>query len=350
MIPHSRPTIGEEEVEAVSRVLRSGYIAQGEIVSQFEDKMRASIGTKYAVATSSGSAALHLALQAMGVRGGDQVATSAYVCSAVLNCIKLIGAEPLLVDISPDTYNIDAKKLKESATGRTKAVIVPHMFGLPADLEEIIALGIPVIEDCALSLGATYQGKPMGSMGTVSIFSFYATKVIATGEGGMILTNSAELMEKVRDWREYDQKPDYLVRYNYKLTDMEAALGIVQLEKLPLFIEKRQDIASRYFQELSQMNLTLPVILPDRQHIFYRYVVRSSLNAEEFIQHLKELGIEAAKPVYQPLSLYLNLSGFPDTIEAWQKGVSIPIYPSLTEDELTRVVEGVRRSLSDVSL
>ena len=350
MIPHSRPTIGEEEVGAVSRVLRSGQIAQGDVVSQFEDKMRAMVGTKHAVATSSGSAALHLALLALGVRGGDQVATSAYVCSAVLNCIKLIGAEPLLVDINPDTYNIDARKLKEKATGRTKAVIVPHMFGLPANLEEIIALGIPVIEDCALSLGATYKQQPVGSMGTISIFSFYATKVIATGEGGMLLTNSTELMEKVQDWREYDQKPDYLVRYNYKMTDMEAALGIVQLEKLPLFIEKRQDIASRYFQELSQMNLTLPVILPDRQHIFYRYIVRSALKAEEFIQHLKELGIEAAKPVYRPLNLYLNLSGFPATIEAWQKGVSLPIYPSLTDDELTRVVDDVRRSLSDVSL
>jgi len=123
------------------------------------------VGTKYAVATSSGSAVLHLALLAMGVREGDQVATSAYVCSAVLNCIKLIGAEPLLVDINPHIYNIDARKLKEKVTGRTKGIIVPHMFGLPADLEEIIALGIPVIEDYALSLGATYQGKPVGSRG-----------------------------------------------------------------------------------------------------------------------------------------------------------------------------------------
>jgi len=350
MVPHSRPTIGEEEVAAVNRVLRSGHIAQGGVVSQFEDKMRALVGTKYAVATSSGSAALHLALLAMGVREGDQVATSAYVCSAVLNCIKLTGAEPLLVDINLDTYNIDARNLKEKMTGRTKAVIVPHMFGLPADLEEIIALGIPVIEDCALSLGATYQGKPVGSMGVVSIFSFYATKVIATGEGGMLLTDSTELMEQVRDRREYDKKPDYQVRYNYKMTDMEAALGIVQLRKLPLFIKRRQEIAFRYFQELSRMNLNMPVILPDRQHIFYRYVVRSPLKAEEFIQRMKEAGVVAAKPVYQPLNIYLNLSGFPAAIEAWKKGGSLPIYPSLAEDELEKVVNGVRRSLRDVPL
>ena len=348
MIPHSRPTIGEDEVEAVSKVLRSGRIAQGEVVSQFEDKMTSLVGSKYAGATSSGSAALHLALLAMGVSEGDHVATSAYVCSAVLNCIKLTGAEPLLVDINLDTYNIDAKRLKQKVTGKTKAIIVPHMLGLPADLEEIINLGIPVIEDCALSLGATYKGKPVGSMGIVSVFSFYATKVIATGEGGMLVTNSTELIEKVRDWRDYDHKLDYRVRYNYKMTDMEAALGIVQLGKLPFFIDKRREIASRYFEELSRMKLTLPVILPDRQHIFYRYVVRSPLKAEEFIQRLRDSGVEAAKPVYQPLNLYLNLSGFPATIEAWEKSVSLPIYPSLSEDELKRVINGVRRSPRDV--
>ncbi|MFA4932791.1 MAG: DegT/DnrJ/EryC1/StrS aminotransferase family protein, partial [Caldisericia bacterium] len=190
MIPHSKPTLDQRDYNAVLRVLQSGQISQGEYVKRFEANLSEFVGVKGGVATNSGTSALHLALLALEVGKGDEIILPSYVCTALLNAINYVGATPVLVDIEPDSFNLDAKRVKESLTEKTKAIIVPHLFGLPADMEELQSFGIPLIEDCAQALGATYKGKQAGSFGALSIFSFYATKVIASGEGGMVLSDS----------------------------------------------------------------------------------------------------------------------------------------------------------------
>ncbi|MDQ1330100.1 MAG: DegT/DnrJ/EryC1/StrS aminotransferase family protein, partial [Thermodesulfobacteriota bacterium] len=289
-IPHSRPTIGDEEIEAVVSVLRTGQLAQGEQVLCFENALASLIGAAGAVAVSSGTSALHLALLALEIGEDDEVVLPGFVCPALINAVRYVRAVPVLADINAETYNVDIPDLKKRLTGKTKAVIVPHMFGLPADIREIVALGVPVIEDCAQSLGSSYNGSPSGSFGALSVFSFYATKVICTGEGGMIVSGDKRLLEKIRDLRDYDEKEDWRLRYNYKLTELQAAMGLAQLRKLPVLIGRRRVIAGRYHEFFRERLLPVPVSLPDREHIYYRYIIRTE-RLSELLDAGREAGI-----------------------------------------------------------
>ena len=347
MIPHSKPTIDQRDYDTVLKVLRSGQISQGKYVKRFEANLSEFVGVKGGVATNSGTSALHLALLALEAGKGDEIILPSYVCTALLNAINYAGATPVLVDIEPDSFNIDAKRVKESLTEKTKAIIVPHLFGLSADMEELLSFGIPLIEDCAQALGATYKGKQAGSFGALSIFSFYATKVIASGEGGMVLSDSPHILERVRDLLDYDNRDDYKIRFNYRMTDLQAALGISQMEKLPSFLQKRRSIAKRYSLELANTPALLPTEDPEREHIFYRYVIRLEGNLEKLLERIKREGICCERPVYRPLHSYLGLSGFPETERIWSGALSIPIYPSLTSDEVTEVIKGVKRLIEE---
>ena len=348
MIPHSRPTIDESDILAVANVLSSGNIAQGSVVEKFERELASYIGAKGGVATSSGTTALHLALLALDITRKDTVALPSYVCTAVLNAVNYVGASPLLIDTHPDTFNMDVEDLKKKLTPHVKAIIVPHAFGLPVNLEEITTLGIPIIEDCAQSLGATYKNKTVGSFGNISIFSFYATKMITTGEGGMVVSNAEELLGKVRDLRDYDNKENYVTRYNYKMTDFQASLGLSQLKRLNTFIEIRRSIAQRYNLELKNL-CSLPVNHGnDSKHIFYRYVVKLHRKPESFLKLSKEKGINCERPVFKPLHRYLNLSGFMNTDSVWERAVSIPIYPTLTEKNINIIVEFVKNTVTEL--
>ena len=349
MIPHSRPTIDETDILAVSSVLHSGNIAQGSAVEKFERELAGYIGVKGGVATSSGTAALHLALLALDITGKDTVALPSYVCTAVLNAIHHVGALPLLIDTHPDTFNMDVEDLKRKLRPQVKAIIVPHSFGLAADLEEIIALGIPVIEDCAQSIGATYKNKMAGSFGNISIFSFYATKMLTTGEGGMVVSDSEEFLGKIRDLRDYDNRENYVTRYNYKMTDFQASLGLSQLKKLNHFIEIRRKIAQRYNIELKNL-CSLPVSHKnDSKHIYYRYTIKLRRDVESFLKLSKEKGINCERPVFKPLHRYLNLSGFTNTDRVWEKAVSIPIYPTLTEKNINSITEFVKDAIAGLA-
>src|SRR5579883_2046260 len=177
---------------------------------------------------------------------GDEVLMPSYTCVAVTNAVRYVGATPALADIDPHTYNLDAGDARRRLTAATRAVIVPHMFGLPADMDPLTEWGIPVIEDCAQTLGATYRGRRVGGFGTVSICSFYATKLLTTGEGGMLLSDSDTLVRRARDLRDYDDRADATLRYNYKMTDFQAALGVSQLGRLPQFLARREALAARY--------------------------------------------------------------------------------------------------------
>jgi len=341
MIPHSRPTIDQEEIDAAVAVLRSGQLAQGEQVLQFEKALASLIGVGGAVAVSSGTAALHLSLLALEIGEGDEVVIPSFVCPALLNAIRYVRAVPVLADICRETFNIDVRDLKRRVTRRTKAVIVPHMFGLPADIREIVAFGVPVIEDCAQSLGSRYEGAPTGSFGALSVFSFYATKVICTGEGGMVAANDLQLLEKIRDLRDYDEKADDRLRFNCKLTDLQAALGLAQLRKLPTLIGRRRAIARQYDEFLRENLLPAPACPPDRDHIYYRYVIRIK-NVAELLAAGGESGIAYRGPVFKPLHHYLGMTGYPRTEAAFLETVSLPIYPSLHDEEIKAILQHVQ--------
>ena len=310
-------------------------------MERFEREMARKLKCRHAAAVSSGTAALHLALLALGVRPGDRVAMPSYVCTALVHATALVGAEPLLVDVDPTTFNLDPDDLRRRLRRRTKAVIVPHMFGLPARIRDIQSRGVPVIEDCALALGARCGKKPVGSVGALAIASFYATKVIATGEGGMVLGDRDRLIEKVRDSRSYDGRPRHGRRFNYKMTDLQAALGRVQLRRLSKFLARRRRLASLYVREWRDGPWDLPSL--EDGHTFYRFVVRPHSRTGHLLDELDRRGIEARRPVFRPLHRYLGLSGFPGADEAYRRAVSIPLYPALRTPEVQRVVRATRR-------
>ena len=344
MIPHSRPTLDETDHDNVLQVMRSGHLVQGDQVARFEADLASLISVNGGIAVSSGTAALHLSLVAMGIHADDEVIVPSYVCPALLNAIHYAGAKPVITDVDEHTFNMDPLDVERRINSATKAIIVPHLFGLPANIKDIISFGIPIIEDCAQSLGSRYHGAYTGSFGDLSVFSFYATKMISTGEGGMILSNNETLLETISDLRDYDEKEIYRVRYNYKMTDMQAALGISQLKKLPSFIKKRNRIADIFNREFRNFLFTTPRTPEDRDHIHYRYVILLD-HADRFIERMNEAGVACRKPVFKPLHRYLGLSGYEATSRTWDGAVSIPIYPSLTDTEITKIVEAAKTSV-----
>jgi len=338
IVPHSRLTIDQDDIKAVADVLASGMIAQGVKVKEFEDALAGYVGVKYGVAVYSGTAALHLALLGLGVGPGDEVVIPSYVCSSLYFAVRQAGAVPKIADISLQDLNICAEEVGKLITPKTRAVVVPHMFGTPAELEELLELGVPIIEDCAQALGAEYKGRKVGSFGEMSVFSFYATKVMTTGEGGMILTNKEDLYLKVKDLREYDKKPLSPVKYNYKMTDFQAAMGLSQLGKLESFIKRRRQIASGYSRFFSRLRVKSLEGLAHRSSIFYRYIIM--VDALEKIQTcLKEAGVVCERPVAKPLHHDLVDFRCPNSDEAYGRALSVPLYPSLSDAEISYVLE-----------
>lgn len=351
-IPHSKPSLGPEELRAVTEVLRSGQITAGPMVAQFERGVAAYIGLHGGVAVSSGTVALELALRALGVGHGDNVILPSYVCSAPWLAVQRVGAQARLVDINPTTYNLDPQKVRKARTSRTRAVIVPHMFGLPADLTSLQALDIPLIEDCAQTLGAMEQGRAVGSVGTLTVCSFYATKLLCTGEGGMVLSNDEALLERVRALREYDKAPSLnSAAGNCKLTDLQAAIGVAQLNQLGEFLEKRSALAALYRDVLPAEMFTVPAVPAGRTHVYYRFVVRlmeGLQSADEFTDYLSRLahrGLQCRKPVFRPLHRYLDLPDFPASDDADASAISLPIHPSLTEEAIRQAAHILQEEL-----
>ncbi len=340
-ISHSRPYLDEEEVKSIEKVLRSGLIAQGEEVKKFEKAFCEKLGLGHGVAVSSGSAALHLALIAVGVKSGDEVIIPSYVCSALLQSVRSCGAVPVVADVDPKTGNIDPADVKKRVSPRTRALIVPHMFGFPAAIDRLLALDIPLIEDCAQAIGSTWRKKPVGSFGAAAVYSFYATKVMTTGEGGMVVSGSRQLVKQVLDLRDYDKKARDAHRFNYKMTDIQAALGLAQIRRLDFFIDRRREIARRYTDAFKALDLDLPPMDPG--HIYFRYIIglnrRSDL--KQWIQELRHYRVHCEKPVFKPIHEYLGLSGYQGTDRVHDRCISIPIYPALKDEEISRVIRAV---------
>ncbi len=383
MISHSRPCLDENDCQAVLDVLRSGRLVQGEVVAALEDAFalfmsqqqgssnQEDIGTTaddnqpaafreksqlsmhaadssgvpperfHAAAVSTGTAALHLTLLGSGIGPGDEVIIPSYVCTALWHAVVYTGATPILADCKPDTFNIDAEDVKRRCTNRTRAVIVPHLFGQAADLDDILALGIPVIEDCAQSLGSTYRERTTGSFGLAGIFSFYATKVIAAGEGGMVVSRNSSLIEKIKDLRDYDEKDVLATRYNYQLTDIQAALALSQFRKLPSFIARRRILAAQYDRVLIDNGIIPPIKKDGREHIFFRYVFLIDA-LEAFINEMARRRVLCRRPVFRPLHNYLKTRGYAISDHLWQHAVSLPLYPGLTAAEMDTVTVALK--------
>ncbi|MBN1422803.1 MAG: DegT/DnrJ/EryC1/StrS aminotransferase family protein [Planctomycetes bacterium] len=346
MIPHSRPTRAPGDVEAVARVLASGRLAAGPEVAAFEEAFARRVGRARGIATASGQAALHLALLGLGVGRGDRVAIPSYACTALLNAVRYVGAEPVLVDAGdpdgPDPFNLDPEGLARARP--LAAAIAPHLFGFPADIPALrAAAGAPIIEDCAMAAGARDGGREAGAAGEVAIFSFYATKMLSTGQGGMLLCDDEGVAARVRDLSTYDEREEYRVRYNYAMTDIQAVLGRLQLARLDAFVAARRAIAARYDEAFGR---PVPCRAGTRP-AFFRYPIRLPSDPRAAARRLAGLGVEAKPPVFRPVHRYLGLdpAAFPRAEALDRSVLSIPIYPGLTDEESRAVIEAVKRVL-----
>jgi len=363
-IPIANPIIQEEEIEEVVKVLKSGFIAQGPKVAEFEEKFAEFIGTKYAIATSSGTTALHVALLSCGIGEGDEVITTPFTFAATGNSILYTGARPVFVDIEKDTFNIDPKKIEEAITPNTKAIMPVQLYGQSAEMDKINEIAkkheLFVIEDAAQAHGAIYKEKKVGSMGDMGCFSFYPTKNMTTSEGGMITTNNKELAEKARMLRAHGESKRYkhsILGYNFRMTDISAAIGLAQLKKIDTFNQKRIDNANYLTKELDDINgITAPKTLNRVKHVYHQYTIKiESGNRDEWVKFINEngigTGIHYPIPIYKQ-ELYLEL-GYDYELEETEKAansvISLPVHPSLSKDDLATIVKVLKEASAKFS-
>ncbi len=353
MINISKPQIGEDEKAAVMQVLDSGQLAQGPRVKEFENQFAAWCGTKYAVATSSGTTALHVALLAHGIGAGDEVITTPFSFIASANCILYANAQPVFADIEADYFMIDPLAIEKAITSKTKAIIPVHLFGQAADMAPIYDLaqkhGLAIIEDACQSHGATYQGKMVGSWGT-ACYSFYPTKNMTTIEGGMITTNDEQIAERARLLRNHGSPKRYLhdsLGFNFRMTDFQAAIGLVQLPKLNGWNQQRQKNAAYLSDHLTGVKgIQPPKVRPGSGHVFHQYTIKAD-QRDAVLDKLTQKGIGVG--VYYPIPihqqpLYRQL-GFdvcmPVSDAASLEVLSLPVHPGLTQQELDEIVAAV---------
>lgn len=345
MIPHSRPTVSEDDAQAVARVVRGAQLVQGPEVEALERELAARLGVADAAAVSSGSAALELALRGLEIGAGDDVLIPTYVCDALHHAVVRCGAGPVLVDADPATLSLSPIDAKRRLTARTRAVIVPHAFGLGTDLGPFSALGVPIVEDCAQALGALVEDRPVGGRGQAAVCSFYATKLLTTGEGGLV-GGAPSLVASVRAARDYDERADLLPRFNYKLTDLQAALGRSQLARFDAFLARRRAIAARYRERLARLPCTVPADV-GRRHVYHRFVIEIERPIDRVIATLERRGVAARRPVFRPIHRALKLTGYPEAERLWERALSLPCYPSLSDADVDTVVAALAGALVD---
>jgi perosamine synthetase len=324
-----------EEGHAAARVLAGGWVAQGREVEAFENELCAylDLPDRHAVAVSSGTAAIYLALWGLDVHDAA-VACPVYACSALINAIKLAGNRPVFVDTAVDSPNIDPAEISRSLTD---FAIIPHMFGIPIDIAAVRKNGVTVIEDCAQALGTRHDGTPVGLGGQVGIFSFYATKIITSGgQGGVLVARDRGIVDAVRDYREFDRRHDRKPRFNFQMTDLQAAIGRAQLRKLPYFIERREEIFARY----GETGLNLVDDQGSGRPVRYRTVVRTE-DPRSVIDKLAQHHIKAIVPV-EDWELLGPAEQFPHAAALTRTTVSLPTYPSLSDEELLRIADVLR--------
>jgi UDP-4-amino-4-deoxy-L-arabinose-oxoglutarate aminotransferase len=336
MIPHSKPTIGPKDKAAILEVLQTGMIARGTKVAEFESAVANYLGLEGGVATSSGTAALVLALKSLDINRGDEVIIPTYVCHDVLDAVIYTGAIPVLCDVGNNNWNMDYYTVRPHLSPKTKAIIVVHIFGIAANIEAITQLGVPVIEDIAQAFGTEINKQKVGTFGQITMCSFQATKCLTTGEGGMLLSNDSHILEKA-----------IAIQSLFPMSDIQAALGISQLERYDTFLGRRREIASTYFKTLDKLpNVCMPTPLRQRS-IFFRFPIRIQRQFDTFKNEFEQLGISVRRGVDSLLHRGVGLPSkdFPNAEQQFSETLSIPIYPALTDDEVEYITQASQQIL-----
>ncbi|MFC4403915.1 UDP-4-amino-4,6-dideoxy-N-acetyl-beta-L-altrosamine transaminase [Gracilibacillus xinjiangensis] len=368
-LPYGKQWLDDQDIQKAVEILKSDWLTTGPMIPEFEQKVAEYVGAKYAVAFSSGTAALHGACYAAGIAAGEEVVTTPMTFAATSNVVLYQGALPVFADIDPDTYNISVQSIEKLITEKTKAIIAVDFTGQPADYDAINELakkhGLTVIADAAHGLGATYKGKRVGTLADMTMFSFHPVKHITTGEGGMITTNNPECYEKLRDFRSHGITRDPLrishpdepwyyemqsLGYNYRMTDIQAGLGISQLEKLDHFLDKRRIYARKYSEAFqSTPFLTPPYQHPETNSSWHLYVIKldQSLNRKELFSKLQEANIGVnvhyipvyLHPYYQQLGYRRGIC--PEAEKLYEAMITLPLFPKMTENDVDDVIEAV---------
>jgi len=381
-LPFALPSIGEEEVAEVCDTLRSGWLTTGNKTKAFEQKFAKYVGVKNALAVNSATAGLHLALEAIGVGNNDKVLTTPYTFTATAEVIRYLGADPFFVDIDPKTFNIDARKIEAAINDDVKAIMPVHFAGQACEMDVILSIAhdshLKVIEDAAHALPTSYKGRMIGTLGDLTVYSFYVTKTIATGEGGMVVTNDKDYAERIKTMRLHGISRDVFDRYQstkpswyyevvapgykYNMTDIAASIGIHQLKKANFFQERREYIANRYTRAFKDSPLVTPFVArPDDVHAWHLYVVQLKLediaiSRDRFIELMSEEGVGTSVH-FIPLHIQpywrdrygFKPEDFPVAYDVYQRAVSLPIYPKMTEQDIERVINAVRKILTNNS-
>lgn len=353
----TKAKIDAEDFRVMEEAVRSRAVTQGDVTSAFETRFARQIGAVGGIATNSGTSALILALRTLGVGNGDEVIVPSFTCLAVLHAVVQVGATPVLSDNICDPgrmdYNMTAEQVRRVLTVRTKAIIVPHMFGVPAKIDDLLEIEIPVIEDITLSVGARHKQIPVGSWAALSACSFHASKMIACGEGGMVTASSHELYERARFLNGWESEqvslrfsrvepPPYELRYNFRLSDIAAALGLSQLQRLPEFVERRRSLAQLYTERLKSLGNVITPVVDETPNVFFRYLIfLKNLDVIHVLNAYAKAGIEAGRGVYPALHRHLreDRARFPGAEEAMSALLSIPLYPALTDEEVEYILD-----------
>jgi dTDP-4-amino-4,6-dideoxygalactose transaminase len=349
--------LGEEEKALVWSAMETGQLAQGARVAEFEKRFAEFVGAPHAVAVSSGTTAIHLALLAAGIGEGDEVITVSFTFTASASAVLHAGARPVFIDVDPVSFTMDPSLIESAITPRTKAIMPVSLYGNPADLPAIADIarrhGLLLIEDACQAHGASIDGRRSGAWST-GVFSFYPTKNMTTGEGGIITTDNPEIAELASLLRAHGMRERYkpdMLGYNFRMTDIGASIGLAQLEKLPAANERRRSIADRYDRELT--GVVTPRRRPNAEHAFHQYTLRVA-QRDRFLARLAELGVGGN--IYYPLPVhrqkpFLGIAGqplLPTTEMLTDQILSIPVYPNLTDDEVDTIINAVNRTASEI--
>lgn len=363
MIHIAKPLIGEEEQKAVLEVLKTGMIAQGAKVKELEEKFAKLCGTKYAIATNSGTSALHAALYCLGIKPGDEVITTPFSFIATANCILMQGAVPVFVDIKEDTFDIDPEAVKKKITSKTKAIIPVDIFGQPYEIDEINKIAkehnLKVIEDACQAVNSDINGKKAGSFGDAAAFSLYATKNITSAEGGILTTDNEEYYELAKRFRHHGQSEQtryeyFDLGYNYRMTDIQAAIALAQLAKVDEFTNKRIENAGLLGKELENIKgIKLPAVRQGAKHVFHQYTILVEddfgISRDELMVKLKEKGIGSA--VFYPKPLHLvpfyqkmgwKEGDFPVAEKMCRRVLSLPVHPGVTKEDVILITQTIK--------
>jgi len=351
LIRLAQPDVGEEELAEIAAVLETGQLTMGPKVEELEALLARAAGTEHAVAVSSGTAALHIAVLALGIGDRDEVLVPAYTFPATANVVALAGARPVLVDVDPVTMNMDPAEAARRVTPKTKALLAVHLFGRPARLEELPDL--PLIEDAAGALGAEHRGRLCGGLGLLGCFSFHPRKIVTTGEGGAVTTNDDALAERVRSLRHHGWSPSNAYddmpagAYNYRLSDVLAALGIPQLRRLEELLAGRERVAAGYAERLAGLPITLPEADEGDRHGWQAYVVQLD-GRDAVMEALRAQGIQCQIGTYalQRLGAYRDQGRFPGAEAAFERALALPLHSRLEDSDLDRVAEALDKLVS----